>query len=48
LGTRLRKKYFADLIQQCSGGGLKYGGINSLEELKENLGMNCIPESILQ
>jgi hypothetical protein len=46
IGNKAPKEYFADLIQQCSGGGLKYGGINSLEELKENLGMNCIPESI--
>lgn len=39
-------KYFAEILKQCDDGELKYGGINDLKTLKENLRQNCIPESI--
>lgn len=39
--------YFKDLAQQCAGGSKKYGGITDLEELRANLRMNCLPDSLL-
>lgn len=38
--------YFKDLLVQCEGGDMKYGGINNIEDLKSNFKMNCIPEGI--
>jgi hypothetical protein len=39
--------YFAELAAQCRGGLVKYGGINDELSMRENLRMNCIPESML-
>ncbi len=41
------EKYFSELLKQCNGGAKKYGGITTEPELRENLRMNCIPESLL-
>lgn len=40
------KEYMADIRKQCEGGDMQYGGIQSMEKLKENLAANCIPEEI--
>lgn len=40
------KEYMADVRKQCEGGDMQYGGIQSMEKLKENLAANCIPEEI--
>ncbi|MCL6592101.1 MAG: DUF262 domain-containing protein [Firmicutes bacterium] len=48
IGNVAPKAYFAELTKQCNGGGLKYGGIDNMEMLKDNLRMNCIPESIFE
>ena len=37
--------YFDELIEQCNGSGQKYGGMEDLQTLKENLTMNCIPDT---
>lgn len=47
VGDKAPEVYFKELIEQCQGGKRKYGGITSLDELKQNLAMNCIPESML-
>ena len=47
IGKKPPKVYFEELLEQCSGGELKYGGINSTEELTKNLRMNCVPESVI-
>lgn len=39
--------YFAELTAQSKGGALKYGGISDEQAMRENLRMNCIPESML-
>ena len=39
-------EYFGELLKQCNGGDVKYGGINDLDTLKTNIQQNCIPESI--
>ena len=48
IGNKPPKEYFSDVIKQCNGGSLKYGGINDMKMLKENLKQNCIPESIFE
>ena len=39
--------YFADLATQCGGGVKKYGGITTMDELRANLRMSCLPEALL-
>ena len=46
IGTKAPNVYFNELLEQCNGGKLKYGSINTMEELNKNLAMNCIPLSI--
>ena len=33
--------------EQCAGGKKKYGGITSIADLRANLRMHCLPESLL-
>ena len=47
IGDKAPEKYFAELAEQCDGGKKLYGGITSLADLRTNLRMNCIPESVL-
>ncbi|MBI3852618.1 MAG: DUF262 domain-containing protein [Verrucomicrobia bacterium] len=47
LGNRAPKEYFEGLREQCAGGDLKFGSINSTEVLTSNLRMNAVPESIV-
>lgn len=47
IGDKAPSVYFSELLEQCSGGKKKYGGITDIEELKENLREHSIPESIL-
>ena len=47
IGDTAPETYFAELKAQCGGGPRKYGGITSLADLKENLHMNCLPETLL-
>ncbi len=46
IGNKAPNVYFNELLTQCNGGIKKYGGIDSIELLKENLRKSCIPESI--
>lgn len=39
-------EYFKEILDQCNGGTLKYGGITDINDLKNNLAQNCIPESV--
>jgi len=47
IGDKAPAIYFKELMEQCSGGKRKYGGITDLAELKANLEENCIPETML-
>ncbi|WP_121614401.1 GmrSD restriction endonuclease domain-containing protein [Mesobacillus foraminis] len=42
------KEYMELIKGQVSGGQMKIGEINNLNDLKKNLKMNCIPESIFE
>ena len=46
VGNKAPDVYFSEVLEQCHGGILKYGGISSLDELHENLKANCVPESV--
>lgn len=47
IGAKSPDIYFNDLIKQCTGEiPLKYGGIDNMNELMNNLRTHCIPESI--
>lgn len=48
IGDKAPEKYFAELAEQCDGGKKKYGGITKTSELRANLRMNCLPESIIE
>ncbi|MCY3999718.1 MAG: DUF262 domain-containing protein [Bacteroidetes bacterium] len=41
------QNYFPQLLEQVTGGKIRYGGIIKLDELKENFKQNCIPLTIL-
>jgi len=46
IGAKPPARYFKEILDQCNGSGLKYGGITSKKDLYANLKMNCIPKSI--
>ena len=48
IGDHAPEEYFKEIYKQCNNGDLKYGGIHSIDELKENLRQHCIPEDIDQ
>jgi hypothetical protein len=48
IGDRAPEVYFKELAQQCDGGAKKYGGITEFDEMRTNLRMNCLPESLLE
>lgn len=47
IGDNAPEKYFGELAEQCAGGKKKYGGITDLADMKANLRMHCLPESLL-
>ena len=47
IGDKAPEKYFGDLAEQCRGDKLKYGGIDKEDEMRTNLSMSCLPESLL-
>lgn len=46
IGDKAPATYFGDLKKQCSTGKLKYGGIDDLKDLQDNLQEHCIPAGI--
>jgi len=47
IGAKSPDVYFAELVEQCSGGRARYGGITEMTELLENLKIHCIPAAVL-
>ena len=47
IGDKPPEVYFEELAEQCDGGKKKYGGITDDDELRANLRMHCLPESLL-
>lgn len=48
IGDKAPEVYFGELQQQCNGCDTKYGGINQMDHLVENLKRNALPETMLQ
>jgi hypothetical protein len=46
IGHKAPEKYFQELAEQCNGGPKKYGGITNVADLKANLRMHCLPETL--
>jgi hypothetical protein len=47
IGDKAPDVYFAELADQCSGGSQRYGGITEIEEMRDNLRSNCLPDRLL-
>jgi hypothetical protein len=47
IGDKPPEKYFGELADQCNGGKQKYGGITDIDEMRANLRMNCVPETMI-
>ena len=48
IGGKDPETYFRELADQSSGGSKKYGNITDAAELRANLRMSCVPESLLE
>ena len=46
IGKKAPNEYFKLAFEQCETGIIKCGSITNLDKFKENLRMNCIPESV--
>lgn len=47
IGDKAPSQYFQELVEQCGSGPRRYGGITELDELRTNLRMNSVPETLL-
>lgn len=47
IGNDAPKDYFEVLKDQCNGGALKYGGIDTIDLLKNNMMLNSVPEDVM-
>ncbi len=46
IGAKPPEDYFLQVKEQCKNGEIRYGGINNLKQLKENLDSHCIPQGM--
>ena len=47
ISSKAPELYFKELSEQGKGGAVKYGGITDEQAMRDNLRMNCIPETML-
>jgi hypothetical protein len=47
IGAKPPSEYLRAVQKQCSGGKLKFGGIDDLDELRKNFDQHCIPMEML-
>ena len=47
IGDSPPEKYFEELAEQCNGGEQLYGGITNLNDMRNNLRKNCLPDNLL-
>lgn len=48
IGNKSPKDYMEIVYNQCTGGKLRFGGINDSTILTENLKQNCIPNNVVE
>lgn len=48
ISNKAPNDYMNSIINQCNGSENKYGAINNIEELKQNMKDNCIPKNFVQ
>jgi hypothetical protein len=48
VGDRSPKEYFTEILENCKKGVSLYGAITSMDELKDNFRMHCIPDGMEQ
>jgi hypothetical protein len=48
IGDKAPNVYFKELAAQCDGGPTVYGAIKAAGEMRNNLRMSCLPESLLE
>ena len=46
IGAKEPSSYFSAVMEQCQNGILRFGGINNLMQLQENLDSHCIPQGM--
>lgn len=46
IGNKAPSVYFPQLLDQCSGGKKRYGGITDGDQLDENMQQHCIPKEV--
>ncbi len=47
IGDKAPEVYFKELAAQCNGGKKRYGGNTNESEMRANLKMSCLPETLL-
>ena len=47
IGAKAPELYFSELADQCNGGKKRFGGITDLADMRANLRIHCIPDSML-
>jgi len=47
IGNKAPEDYFKELAHQCDGGKKKYGGIINTADMRANLRISCVPETLL-
>ena len=47
VGNKSPKDYFSVMRQQLTDGQLRFGGLATEADLRANMSMNCIPESVM-
>ena len=48
ISNKAPNEYMRSIIDQCNGQENKYGAINNVEALKQNMIDNCIPQDFIQ
>jgi hypothetical protein len=48
IGSKAPEQYFAELAEQCAGGKRRYGGIADQAEMRANMRMSGLPETLLE
>ncbi|MEO5332328.1 MAG: DUF262 domain-containing protein [Magnetococcus sp. YQC-5] len=48
IGNKTPSTYFSEVLKQCNGEPMHYGGIADMETLHSNFANNCVPETVFK